>query len=263
MATIPNIDIRNLAAISGLVVLLAVWLWWLRVSIVNQLLLATARAIGQVLMLGIFATVVVQAPQPLGGLGGCILLLLAVSIATSNRLGQTKLLPLVGGALLVSTLTVMGYVQLFVIQLPIAHSSQYLLALVGILLANSPVAIIGIGQQFFQVVEQERNAIETHLSLGATSRQAILPYCRTTWQQGCRPIIQNLAVTGLIIIPTLMAGLILAGVSPLLAAAYQIVVLLMVLVHQILTAVLVVQGLSMSIFHQHQLLETIKTGSQN
>ncbi len=255
MPTITNLDLFDLAVSSGLVVILTGLLLWLRLDIIPALFLAMARVVVQVLMLGMFLTVVFQAPQPLGVLVGSSLLLLAVSVVTSNRLGYRQLLPLLVGSLLLSTILVTGYVQLLVIQPPVWYRPHYLLALVGMLLASSPAVMVGVSQQFLQVVKQEKEVIETHLSLGATASQAIRPYCRMALQQGLRPVIQNTAITGLITIPALMAGLILAGVTPLLAAAYQIVVVLMVLVHQILTAILVVQGLARYIFHQHQLRE--------
>jgi putative ABC transport system permease protein len=247
MAIIADLDLLDLAAIGGLVVILAGLICWLRLGLVSPLLMATARVMVQVLMLGILVTGIFQLPPPLGIGSGSGLLLLAVSITTSNRLGQTQLLLPLGLVLLVSTLLVTGYAQLFVIQ---GHSNQYLFPLIGILLASSPAVMVSVGQTFLQIVKQEKNAIETRLSLGATSSQALQPYRRMALQQALLPVIQNLAVTGLITIPTLMAGLILAGVSPLLAAAYQIVVALMVLVHQMLTAILVVYSLSRS--HQHQ-----------
>jgi putative ABC transport system permease protein len=263
MATITNLDLSNLAAISGLVVSTAGLLLWLRLNIVSQLLLASARVMVQVLMLGIFATLIFQVPPPIGIGGGMALLLLAVSITTSHRLGQIQLLPLIGGSLLISTTVVTAYVQFLVIQPPVWYSPPYLLALVGILVASSPAVLVGVGQQFFRVVQQERLAIETRLSLGATANQAIRPYRRAALQQGLLPVIQTLAVTGLITIPTFMAALMMAGIAPLLAATYQIVVLLMVLVHQILTAILVVQGLSMYLFGQHQLLDRPKLLTKN
>jgi putative ABC transport system permease protein len=247
MAIIADLDLLDLAAIGGLVAILAGLVGWLRLSLASSLLLTTARVMVQVLMLGIFITFIFQLPPPVGILSGSGLLLCAVSITTSNRLGHRQLLLPLSLALLVSTFLVTGYAQLFVIK---GSSNQYLFPLIGILLASSPAVIISVGQTFLQTVRQEKNAIETRLSLGATSSQALQPYRRAALHQALLPVIQNLAVTGLITLPTLMAGLILAGVAPLLAAAYQIVVALMVLVHQILTAILVVYSLSR--FHQHQ-----------
>jgi putative ABC transport system permease protein len=255
MTIITNLDLLDLAVSSGLVFILAGLLLWLRLDIIQPLFLAMARVIIQVLMLGMFLTLVFQASQPLGGLVGCGLLWLAVSILASNRLGYRQFLPLLLGSLLLSTILVTGYMQLLIIQSPIWYRPQYLLALVGMLLAGSPAIMVGVGQQFLQMVKQEQEAIDTHLSLGATASQAIRPYSRLALQQGLRPVIQSTALTGLITIPALMAGLLMAGVTPLLAAAYQIVVVLMVLVHQILTAILVVQGLTRYVFHQHQLRE--------
>ena len=255
MVTLIQLDLLQLATMVGLILLTAMLLLWLRLRLVNQLLLATARVTIQLLMLGIFGTLILQAAQPLGVLLGSGVLVMLTSIAISNRCGQSRFWPLISGSLLISTLAIAGYVQWLVIRTFTWYEPQYLIALVGILLVSSPAVIVGVGQQFFQVIKQERAAIETHLSLGATASQAISPYRRSILQRSLAPAIQNLAVSGLIAIPTFMAGLILAGVTPLVAAAYQIVVLLMAIVHQIVTAILMVWGLSRFAFDREQLLE--------
>ena len=215
MPPIINLDLLDLAVSSGLIFLLASLLLWLQLGIVRALFLAVARVIVQLLMLGMFLTLVFQAPQPWGALVGSGLLLLAVSILASSRLGHRQLLPLLIGSLLLSTVLVTGYAQLFVIQSPVWYRPQYLLALVGMLLASSPAIMVRVGQQFLRVVKQETEAIETHLSLGATASQAIRPYWQIALQQGLQPVIQNTAITGLITIPALMACCILFRVASL------------------------------------------------
>jgi putative ABC transport system permease protein len=72
-----------------------------------------------------------------------------------------------------------------------------------------------------------RAAIEARLSLGLPSRQAFAPHLRSALRTALLPTIDNTKVVGLISLPGAMTGLILAGVDPLTAIRYQIVVMYM------------------------------------
>lgn len=81
-----------------------------------------------------------------------------------------------------------------------------------------------------------RPAIEARLSLGLPARQAFLPHQRSALRTALLPAIDSTKVVGLISLPGAMTGLILAGVDPLTAIRYQIVVMYMVLAATALAA---------------------------
>jgi len=74
-----------------------------------------------------------------------------------------------------------------------------------------------------------RRFVEARLALGQTSRQAVAPHVRSALRTALIPSIDNTKVVGLITLPGAMTGLIIAGVPPLTAIRYQIVVMYMVL----------------------------------
>jgi putative ABC transport system permease protein len=240
---LPDLNLLDLAVMGGLVAVAAGLLLWFRMNLLGQLFLAAARATLQVLMLGIFFTLILRGTQPLASWLGAVVLLLVVAVAASSRLGRSwqQLLPLVLGVLTLSTLLVVGYIYLLVGHGQI--SIAYLAILVGVLMAASPPMMISVGQRFLESVQCEQQSIATRLSLGATGSQWVQVYQRQALFQGLQPALQTLALTGLVTLPSLMAGAILGSMTPLQAAAYQLVMLLAIMVHQILSAVLLLQGL--------------------
>lgn len=78
-------------------------------------------------------------------------------------------------------------------------------------------------------VRDERPRVEARLALGQSARVAFAPYVRSALRNALVPTIDTTKVVGLISLPGAMTGLILAGVSPLAAIRYQIVVMYMLL----------------------------------
>ncbi|WP_190814530.1 ABC transporter permease [Saccharopolyspora pogona] len=76
---------------------------------------------------------------------------------------------------------------------------------------------------------QARPAIEARLSLGMTVQDAFAQHRRSAARTALLPAIDSTKVVGLISLPGAMTGLILAGVDPLTAIRYQIVVMYMLL----------------------------------
>jgi putative ABC transport system permease protein len=241
---LPELSLIDLAVTGGLVALAAGLLLLLRMKSIGQLFLAVARAALQVLMLGIFFSVVLRGEQLWTSAIGSLVLIFVVAVATSSRLGKSwqQLLPLIFGIFLLSTGLVLGYIYLLVGHGQI--SIGYLPMLVGVLMAASPPLVINVGQRFLESLQREQGAIETRLSLGATGRQWLQVYQLQALYQSLQPALQTLALTGLVTLPSWMAGAMLAGMSPLQAAGYQVVLLVAIIVHQILLAILLLQGLS-------------------
>jgi putative ABC transport system permease protein len=78
-------------------------------------------------------------------------------------------------------------------------------------------------------VASSRRQVEARLALGMTGAEAFAPHRRTALRTALNPAIDQTKVVGLISLPGAMTGLIIAGVSPLLAIRYQIVVMYMLL----------------------------------
>lgn len=74
-----------------------------------------------------------------------------------------------------------------------------------------------------------RRAIEARLALGLAGGAAFAPHLRTALRTAIIPAIDGTKVVGLISLPGATVGLLLAGVNPLTAIRYQVVVMYMLL----------------------------------
>ena len=64
--------------------------------------------------------------------------------------------------------------------------------------------------------------------LGKTSREAILPIERDSLRSALTPTINAMAVSGIVALPGMMTGQIMAGADPLDAVKYQILIMLLI-----------------------------------
>jgi UDP-glucose/iron transport system permease protein len=83
--------------------------------------------------------------------------------------------------------------------------------------------------RFRSEVESHVGLIETALALGAASEQAIAPYVQISFRTSLIPAVDSLKSLGIVWIPGLMAGMLLAGSDPVYAAIYQFVTISMIL----------------------------------
>jgi putative ABC transport system permease protein len=74
-------------------------------------------------------------------------------------------------------------------------------------------------------VWRERSAIEAQLGLGVDYRAATLPLLREAIRRGLLPIINSMSASGLITLPGIMTGQIIAGMDPIEAVKYQILLM--------------------------------------
>ena len=89
-------------------------------------------------------------------------------------------------------------------------------------------------------VVRERAAIEARLALGASIRLAMAPLMRASIRRGLLPIVNQMSAAGIVTLPGIMTGQVLAGLDPLEAAKYQILLMFLLAGGSGLAAVAVV-----------------------
>jgi len=105
------------------------------------------------------------------------------------------------------------------------YDPRYAVSLVGIILGSvlnsGSLALDGV----VGGVWRERTAIEAQLGLGVDYRAATLPLLREALRRGLLPIINQMSAAGLITLPGIMTGQIIAGMDPMEAVKYQILLM--------------------------------------
>jgi putative ABC transport system permease protein len=86
---------------------------------------------------------------------------------------------------------------------------------------------LGIDRLFGGAV-RERGAIEARLALGHDMREAFGGVMREAMRTGMIPTINSMSAVGLVSIPGMMTGQILAGVEPMEAVKYQLLIMFLI-----------------------------------
>ncbi len=105
---------------------------------------------------------------------------------------------------------------------------QYAIPLLGMILGNT---LNGISLGLDRLGEElagKRDQVETLLALGATRWEAARRPIQQAVRTGMIPIINSMMVVGLVSLPGMMTGQLLAGADPTQAVKYQIVIMFLI-----------------------------------
>ena len=120
------------------------------------------------------------------------------------------------------------------------YRAQYVIPIAGMVLGNSMTGIALALERVFADMDSRAEELLALVALGATPWEASAGSVRTALRAGMIPTINSMAAVGIVFIPGMMTGQILAGADPLAATGYQIVVMLMVAAATALGSVLAV-----------------------
>jgi putative ABC transport system permease protein len=105
------------------------------------------------------------------------------------------------------------------------HAPRYVLPILGMVLGNTLTSVSLALQTLSEGAERERGAIDARIALGATRLQAFSGVLRSSLRTATTPLLNSMAVAGVVTLPGMMAGQILAGADPSEAAKYQVMIL--------------------------------------
>ncbi|MEG3349477.1 MULTISPECIES: ABC transporter permease [Novacetimonas] len=97
--------------------------------------------------------------------------------------------------------------------------------LTGLLLGNVMNATSLSMNTLLSAITRERQAIEARIILGATRAQAMNGLIRQAARTALLPTLNQMAAAGIITMPGIMTGQILAGMNPLDASRYQVLLM--------------------------------------
>ncbi|CAM5795429.1 ABC transporter permease [Ottowia pentelensis] len=226
----PPITPLMLAAAALLVLLDAGLSLALGLGMARALLVAALRTVVQLLLVGLVLKWVFAAQSP-----WLVAAVAALMLAAAGReiwARQQRRLTgwwgwgLGAGVATLATLLAAGLGVSLLAQRP-WWSPQVLIPLLGMVLGQVMNGVSVTLNAFTASVVRERPAIEARLALGATRRQALGGVQRAALRGGLIPIINQMSAAGIITLPGMMTGQILAGLAPFEAAKYQILMLLL------------------------------------
>jgi putative ABC transport system permease protein len=230
MSSLIHLGPLQLAIATVLVVAAGVISLLLRLGIERRLAGAAIRTVIQLGLLGLVLERVFALRHPL--LIVAILMLMTIfaareaSVRTSKR--YRGIMVDAWLAMAVSCFAIGGLVTQAVIGVEPWYEPQYVIPLLGMILGNSLTGIALGLDRFLDHLVTRHAEVELRLAFGATRREALAGPLRDAVRTGMVPIINAMSAAGIVSLPGMMTGQILAGSPPLQAVAYQIVVMFMI-----------------------------------
>jgi len=131
------------------------------------------------------------------------------------------------------------------------YQPQYTIPLLGMILGNTmngtSIGLSSLTESLFK----ERDQVEMALALGASRWEAARVPVRHAVRTGMIPIVNAMLVVGIVSLPGMMTGQLLAGAEPMDAVKYQIVILFLIASATALGTVSVVLLSYLRLFNSH------------
>lgn len=244
-------------ALSAVLIVINLGLSWsLRLQLERQLWIAAVRMVVQLLLVGSLLQWVFTLRDPLWVL---IVMLIMTSVAGISAVNRTRrryrsiywnsFLSILIASFSVTSLTVNG-----IIQVPLWYDPQYFIPLLGMVLGNALTGTSLALDRFMEDLASRRDQIEALLTLGATRWEAAHSTIQDALRTGMVPTINSMMVMGIVSLPGMMTGQILAGASPTEAVRYQIVIIFAIAAGTALTTIAIILLSFRALFNaNHQL----------
>ncbi len=222
----------DLALAAVLILLLAGLSLLMGLGLIRSLFIAALRTVIQLLLIGLVLKLVFAQTNLLWVIAIALMMLLVAGREVMARQQRRFLgwwgLGLGTSAMFVSTFTITVLVLAVIIQADPWYTPQYAIPLLGMMFGNTMNGIALGLDRLTQQAWHQRAIIETRLALGQEPVQAIADIRRESVRTGLIPMINAMAAAGLVSLPGMMTGQILAGVDPVEAVNYQILIMFMV-----------------------------------
>jgi putative ABC transport system permease protein len=227
-----SLTITDLVIAALLVVLLALLSIRLKTGISQQLVIAALRTAIQLSLIGLVLKVLFENVH-LGWVTVMATFMLLVAgrevMARQERRFKGWWGYAVGTfSMFLSSFTVTVFALIVILGDTPWYAPQYAIPLLGMLLGNTMNGIAIAMDRLTHAAWEQRGVIEARLMLGERWDEAISEMRRQAIRSGMIPIINAMAAAGIISLPGMMTGQILAGAAPVDAVKYQILIMFLI-----------------------------------
>jgi len=144
---------------------------------------------------------------------------------------------------------------LIIIQIEPWFRADYFIPLSGMLIGNSMTGIsLGVNH-LVNGIKDNKKLIENYLMLGAEPYTAVKKIGNRAFYNAVLPTINSMMGMGIVFLPGMMTGQILAGASPLTAIKYQIAIMMGILGSVTLTVYFMVNNGTKTFFNEQKQLK--------
>lgn len=218
-------------SLAGLLVFMSMLLsWGLQLRLHRDMLWGAVRSFVQLTLVGYVLGFIFTS-----GAWYWVALALVIMLGVAAHTARGRIVESMWGKTWIVSLAIVGgslavllYITIAVLRIHPWYDPRYLLPLAGMIIGNAMNAATLALSHFAGALRQRRNEIETALALGATASQAIHQIRRDALRTAIVPSVNSMLVVGVVSLPGMMTGQILAGNDPTQAVRYQIMVMYMI-----------------------------------
>lgn len=227
---LQNLSLWDVAIAALLIVVNGVLSVALKLDLERKLAWAAARTVVQLLAIGYVLGWVFQYNRWFVVLPLMVLMTLIAGFAGAQRGARTYTGQRVDSvvSIWVSSWLVAAVGLFVVIRIHPWYEPQYAIPILGMILGNTLTGVsLGI-ERMTEELTARRDRVDMALALGATRWEAAQGPARQAVRAGMIPTLNQMAVVGVVSLPGMMTGQVLAGQSPLQAVRYQIVIMFLI-----------------------------------
>ena len=220
-----TLNIYSLMMASVLVFISIIFSYWQNLKLEKDIIVGTVRAVLQLTAVGFLLNYIFKLDHWLyTTLMMLFMIYNASNIAAKRGRGiqKGKSIAFVAiGAGAATTLAILVLVG------AIKYIPSEVIPVSGMVIGNAMVAVGLCFRQMQQLFADRAQEVEIKLSLGANEKVASMGIIRQSIRLAMQPTVDSLKTLGIVSLPGMMTGLILAGTHPLKAIQYQIMVTFM------------------------------------
>jgi putative ABC transport system permease protein len=208
----------------------------LKLGLEKDTLIATIRSIIQLLAVGYVLQYVFEVDNIIFII---LMILLMIGAATQNARKKGGAIHGITWKLIVTFVFIEVLTQSILLGFQIVPPTpQYIIPISGMVIGNSMVLGILFLNRFTAEVENRQDETELILTLGGTPKQAIHTQLITSIKASTIPTIESQKTIGLVQLPGMMSGQIIAGADPVQAVQFQLLILFLLLTTAVVTSIL-------------------------
>lgn len=212
---------------SSLVLIALLFSYYQKLKLEKEIIISVIRAIVQLVVVGYLLNYIFGLKSPVFT---TFLLLFMSFNAAYNAAKRGKNIK---NGLSISFISIsvgtIATLAILVLSGAIKYEPYQIIPVSGMIISNSMVALGLCYRQLSSDFKNRREEVETKLSLGSDILPSSIEIIKNSIKTGMLPTIDSAKTLGIVSLPGMMTGLILAGTSPVEAIKYQIMVTFMLL----------------------------------
>jgi len=206
-------------------------LLYLKLKLIRSLLISVARMVVQLAFVGVYLGYIFELDNPFVNALWILVMMLVANQQVLRQSGlRFKVFFVSNFPAFFITLVFSFFTFLIVFDMGTFFSARYLIPIGGMIMGNILRGNIVSLDRFYHSLTRREEEYIYYISLGASRREALLPFISEALKPALSPYLATVATMGLVSLPGMMTGQILGGASPSVAIQYQMMIMIAIFV---------------------------------